>query len=322
MRRTINIWANMDWITVFLYLTLVLMGWFNIYAAVYSEEHSSILDMDMRYGKQMIWIVAAFIIALTIIFIDLRFYSLFAYVIFALSLLALLAVAFVGKEVNGARSWFELGSFKFQPTEFAKSATCLALAKYLSSYNVKIEKLSTLFVVGIIIFAPAALIMLQPDFGSVIVYVSLVFVLYREGFPGGFLFFGFLLVLIFVLTLVASQLAVLIIIISIALLTLIFLNRSYIEAIVAGIAIITLFFLVKGICYLFNIHYVPEITLIISACIACLGGLTYYIFKRNANIFWVSIAIVGAIAFTFSVDYLFDNVLEQHQKQRVNIFTR
>lgn len=319
MRRTVNIWANMDWITVFIYLFLVFMGWFNIYAAVYSEEHSSIFDMEMRYGKQLIWIIAAFFIALIIIFVDLRFYSLFAYVVYALALLMLLAVAFVGKEVNGARSWFEFGSIRLQPTEFAKATTCLAIAKFLSSYNIKIEKLSTLFMVGALIFAPAVLIMLQPDFGSIIVYVALIFVLYREGFPGGFLFYGFFIVLLFVISLVASQFTVMLFLAISGLVALVLINRSYIESIIAGAGILAVYFLLRGIDALFGTNIGQDYSLIIALITVSIGGIVYFLFRRVPPVFWIALSMIGAIAFNFSVDYIFNNMLEPHQKQRVNI---
>ena len=247
MRRIVNIWEGLDWITVMLYLSLVIMGWLNIYAAVYSDTHHSILDIDMRYGKQLIWIMAALIMALTIMFIDTRFFSFFAFIIYVFGLLTLFAVAILGKEVNGARSWFDIAGVHIQPTEFAKVATCLAVAKYLSSFGVKIEKLKTIIIVGILIFLPAALIMLQPDFGSVIVYAALIFVLYREGFPGGFLFFGFLLVALFVMALVLSKPVIIIILVVIALLSLIVLNRRYLESVISAIFIVSIYFIIFGI---------------------------------------------------------------------------
>lgn len=319
MRRTINIWANLDWVTVFLYMLLVTIGWFNIYAAVYSEEHNSIFDLGMRYGKQLIWIFLALSMAATIMFIDTRFYSFFAYVIYTLSLILLLAVAFVGKEVNGARSWFELGGFKFQPTEFAKVATCLAVAKYLSSFNVKIDKVKTLLIVGFIIFTPAVFIMLQPDFGSVIVYTSLIFVLYREGFPGGFLFFGFLLVALFVIALVATKLTVLIFLIIVALIALTVLNRRYKETLIGGFAIVIVYSIIFGISRLFHLGYSNYIALLSSVIITCVGSIVYYFFRKIPHVFWVSLFMIVSIAFTYSVDYVFNNFLEDHQRKRVNI---
>jgi rod shape determining protein RodA len=319
MKRTVNIWANLDWFTVVIFLLLVIMGWLNIYAAVYSEEHNSIFDLDMRYGKQMLWIIAALVMAAVIMFIDLRFYSFFSYVIYTLAIISLFVVAVAGKEVNGARSWFELGSIRIQPTEFAKVATCLALAKYLSSYNVKIERLLTLLIVALIIIIPAGCILLQPDFGSLIVFLALSFVLYREGFPGGFLFFGFLLVFLFVFALLASQLTILIFNISLALLALLVLNRRYKEPIIGALGILAFYFLLFGINKLFKIYLSYYFILLIAAIIVGIGTLVYNFFKKIPYAYWIVILMFIAIGFTYSVDYVFNNFMETHQQQRVNI---
>jgi rod shape determining protein RodA len=319
VKRTFNIWADLDWICVLLYLTLVILGWLNIYAAVYSERHSSIFDIDMRYGKQMIWIIASLIMIVAIMFIDTRFFTFFAYVFYAFALLLLFAVLLFGREVNGARSWFEISGFHLQPTEFAKVATCLAIAKYLSSYGIKIEKLKTLIIVGFIAFTPAALIMLQPDIGSVIVYCAIAFVLYREGFPGGFLFFGFLIIVIFVLALIISQQAILIILIIIALLSLLALNRRYLEFIIGGISVIFFYCSILALNHFFHLRIFHYSALLISAGITCIGAIFFNLFKRISNIYWVVLFLAIAVSFSYSVDYVFDNFLEPHQKHRINI---
>lgn len=319
MKRTFNIWADLDWICVLLYLALVILGWFNIYAAVFSERHSSILDIDMRYGKQMVWIIAAIIMVVAIMFIDTRFFTFFAYVFYAISLILLFTVALFGKEVNGARSWFEISGFHLQPTEFAKVATVLAVAKYLSSYGIKIEKLKTLIIVGSITFAPAVLIMLQPDIGSVIVYCAIAFVLYREGFPGGFLFFGFLIIVIFVLALVISQQAILITLIIIALLSLLALNRKYIEFIIGTLSILLFYYSILAINHFTHLRIPHFSALLISTGISCVGAIVFNLFKRIPYIYWVTLFLAVAIAFAYSVDYVFDNLLELHQQHRINI---
>jgi rod shape determining protein RodA len=319
MRRTINIWASLDWVSVFLYLVLVILGWFNIYAAVYSEAHHSIFDLDMRYGKQLLWIIAGIIMAIAILFIDTRFYSFFAYVIYALAMITLLAVAFFGREVNGARSWFDIAGIHIQPTEFAKVATCLAFAKYLSSYAVKLEKIQTLIIVGLILLAPAVLIMLQPDFGSVIVYAALIFVLYREGFPGIFLFFGFLLVGLFVMAMVLDKPTIVIILIIIALITQIVMNRRFVESIIAGIAIILFYFCAVGIGKIFHLGFNHYTSLIISISITSVGIVIYTLFKRIPYVIWVVSFLFIAIGFTYSVNYVFNNLLASHQQTRINI---
>jgi rod shape determining protein RodA len=319
MRRSINIWKNLDWLTVFLYFILVIMGWLNIYAAVYSEQHQSIFDFDMRYGKQMLWISMSLIMIIVIMLIDTRFYTFFAYVIFGISLILLFLVAYFGKEVNHSRSWFEIAGFHFQPSEFAKVATNLALAKYLSSYGVKIDKTKTILVSTFIIFAPAVLILLQPDFGSVIVYLSLIFVLYREGFPGGFLFFLFLLAVLFILALVLEKIPILIILIIISQFSIIIFNKRYREAIVSTLSLFALYGIIWGISRILNLHILNYYALLFSLIITYIGLLIWSILKKYKVIIWVSLFLGISIGFTSSVEYVFDNFLEQHQKHRINI---
>ncbi len=319
MRRAINIWANLDWITIFLYLILVIIGWLNIYAAVYSEQHKSIFDFDMRYGKQMIWILAALLIAVVIIFIDTRFYSFFAYAIYAIAILVLFSVLIFGKEVKGARSWFEFFGFHLQPSEFAKTATCLAVAKYLSSYSVKIEKFRTLVIVGIIIFIPMLCIALQPDFGSLIIFVALIFVIYREGFPGWFLFFGFLLVALFVLALLVSKLPILLILIVIALSSLILMNRRYKESIFMALSFLSFYWIVIALCHPFKHNINNYTALLISAGITSLGFFIFSLIKKIPNLIWIILFLWIAVGFTYSVNYVFNHFLAPHQQHRVNI---
>ncbi|MCX7986095.1 MAG: rod shape-determining protein RodA [Bacteroidales bacterium] len=320
MRRNVNIWARVDWFTIIIYLIMVLMGWLNIYAAVYSEEHRSIFDWNMRYGKQLLWIGAALIIALVTLSIDTRAYSFFAYVIYALSLISLLLVLVFGKEVNGARAWFEIGQLRLQPTEFAKVATCLALAKYLSSYNVRPDKIKTWVIAGIIMFVPAALIVLQPDVGSVVVFAAFTLAFYREGFPGIILLFGFLLIFLSLIALIASPLTVLIIILLLAFAALFILRLRIAEVIIGIVGLIIGYFLTKLIAT--HILHLPNnsyLFLLISTITLGIITLINLAFKKIPYLFWIVLFTFLAIGFTYSVDYLFDNFLQTHQQQRINI---
>jgi rod shape determining protein RodA len=173
----------------------------SIYSAVYDESHKSIFDIERNYGKQLIWILSAFFIAFMIITIESKFFSVFSYGIYAGTLVLLVAVLFFGKYVNGSRSWFEIGSFRLQPAEFAKFATALVIAKYISTTNKKLKDMRTISVSLGILFLPMALILLQGDVGSAVSYVAFIFVLYREGLSGFVLVFGVLLALIFILAL-------------------------------------------------------------------------------------------------------------------------
>lgn len=184
---------------------MVLFGWISIYSAVYDEQHQSILDISQRYGKQLIWIVLALIVGIIILIIDSNFFSTFAYLFYGLAVLSLLGVLAVGTTVAGSKSWFQIGSFAIQPSEFAKFATCLALAKYLSTRNVNLTKLKSIFIILLIIGMPAFLILLQHDTGSALVYSVFILVLYREGMSGTILIIIFLAALLFILTLLFGQ---------------------------------------------------------------------------------------------------------------------
>lgn len=205
MRETKHIFEHIDRTTVILYLILVLAGWLNIYAAVYNDEHSFILDFSQKYGKQIIWILCAFVLAIIILAIDGKFFSAFSYPIYALFILSLIMVMFVGVEVNASRSWFQVGEFRIQPAEFAKFATSLALANYLSQVNIKIENLKTKLIVALIILLPVVIILLQNDTGSALVYFALIFMLYREGLSGNWLIIGLVLIVMFLLSLIINK---------------------------------------------------------------------------------------------------------------------
>ena len=154
MNRSSNIFNRIDKISVVLFILLILMGWFNIYAAVYNEEHSGLLDLSQRYGKQFIWIVASLILAVFITIIDNRFYFFFSWFIYGACMLLLVLVVIIGKEINGARSWFELGGISLQPSELAKFGTALALASYLNNKRQDLTRLSEIIPAASIIFLP------------------------------------------------------------------------------------------------------------------------------------------------------------------------
>jgi len=201
MRREQGIFTGVDWVLVILYVVMVLLGWVNIYAAVYNEEHQSILDGTQRYGKQLIWILLSVFVGLVILLIDGKFYSSFSIPIYLANLALLVVVLVTARDVSGARSWIDIGSFKLQPSEFAKSATALALSFYLSSLNIRMEDLRTKLTAAIILAIPALLILLQNDTGSALVFGAFTLVLYREGLSGNFLLFGLAMAVLFIFSL-------------------------------------------------------------------------------------------------------------------------
>lgn len=233
MRDRKEISGNIDWTLVFLYLALVIIGWINIYGAVYNEDHSSILDISQSYGRQLIWIVTSLFIGLVIILTDARFFSTFAYLIYGATLLLLVGVLLFGNTVSGSKSWFHIGSFGLQPAEFAKFATALAMAKFFSSQHINIKEFRTRFIPLLILGAPALLILLQNDTGSALVYSAFVLVLYRMGLSGNYLLFG-----VFVAVLAISTLMV---------------GQYYVMGFVGALAIVLLFFIKRNRSNILNL---------------------------------------------------------------------
>jgi len=201
MSREAKFVKKIDWLSILLYFLLVGIGWINIYSASVTDSSTGIFDMTQLYGKQLVFIVTSIFLIILILSIEAKFYERFSSIIYIAGLLSLLGLTVFGKNINGATSWYAIGSFTLQPSEFAKAATVLALAKFLSDIQTNINVFRDQLIAFAIILAPPVLIMLQPDAGSAMVYLAFFFVLYREGLPPIYLWVGFLLVLLFVITL-------------------------------------------------------------------------------------------------------------------------
>lgn len=198
--------SDVDWLTVLFYFLLVTWGWLNIYAAVYDPEAvTSIFDLSINSGKQLLWIGTAVLLLSFILLIDYRFYESFAYIIYGGIVLVLIGVLLFGKVVAGSKSWIEVGSFSLQPSEFAKMATSLALSSYLSSNTVKLDNIKAFGPIALIIGLPAGLILLQNDTGSTLVFSSFCLVLFREGMNPTLLIIGIVAVALFILSLLFDK---------------------------------------------------------------------------------------------------------------------
>lgn len=267
MNERNSIIGKIDWLTVFLYLALVIIGWFSIFSAKYDEMHPSIFDLSQVYGKQLIWIGASLLIGFIILLIDAKFFNAFSMWIYVAVLFSLFAVLVYGKATKGATSWIDLGAgIKFQPSEFAKMATALALAGYLDRLDVDLQKRKDQIVSAIIVLIPMALVLLQNDTGSAIVFVSFIFVLYREGFPGT----GWVMV--------------------------------------AGVVAILLF--------VFTLLWSQKVMYIILGALLVLT-LTYYLITKKKGIMKMLAVFAVMFVFVFSVDYAFNKVLQEHQRNRI-----
>lgn len=257
--------SNVDWLTIFIYAILVFLGWLNIYSASLPLEETSIFDLGQVYGKQILFIGLCIPLIIVILSVDAKFYEKYALVFYALGILSLLGLFVFGKSIKGQTNWYQFGSFGLQPSEFVKTATALFLAKYISDTQTTFTTIKEQVLgMGVFMF-PVLLILMQPDMGSAMIFMTLFLVLYREGFPSWYLWTGFIAIILFLLALVLEPWVIMI-------------------AIIVGLVL----------------HYFSN------------KGI-----NRNPIIYLV-LGIIMAV-FVFSVDYVYDTVLEPHQKDRINV---
>ena len=255
--------SKYDWVTIFIYIALVAIGWINIYSASFNEASTSFFDIKQVYTKQLMFICLSVLLIIFILAIEAKFYERFSSIIYLIALFSLLGLFLFGKNINGATSWYAVGGFTIQPSEFAKVATSLALAKYVSDIQIDLLTYQDQIKSLIIVFLPAILIIPQPDPGSALVYLALIFALYREGLPTIYLLFSFIVAALFVVTLS------------------------------------------------FGTVWVSLLILLITGII---------IFKsEKKSIFKYGILAVACIGFSISVNFIFENVLEQRHRDRFNI---
>lgn len=256
---------KIDWLSIFLFLALIIFGWLSIYSTTVSDPNQSILDLSTLYGKQLLWILLSIVIIIFVLSIDSKFYERFSSVIYILCLLSLIGLLFFGKTINGQTAWYSFGSFSIQPAEFAKAAVALAVAKYLSELNVDLKKFKHQLSVFLILAIPIVLILLQPDAGSAVVFFSFFIALYREGLPGYYIWLG-----IFAIVLFASVLLI----------------GSVFTAIITGIIFVL---------------------------------IMYFLKKHKRKILLPLIAGILSIGFIFSVNFIYNEILKPHQKERFEV---
>ena len=244
---------NVDWVTVFIFLALCIIGWFNIHAAVFDERYPSIIDAHTNYGKQFTFIVVSVIAGGVILLLESRFITALAPAFYIITLLLLAIVLVVGRNVGGNQAWINIGGgFRLQPSEFAKFATCLLLARYLSGPNIRVAEPKAFAIAAAIIGVPMFLIMMQPDMGSTLVFLSMVFVLYREGLSPYFLIIGALFIALFVTSILFPPLSVIgiIVAITLAVIGLFRRNKKVVYTMLTGLAICIVF--VFSVKFIYN----------------------------------------------------------------------
>jgi rod shape determining protein RodA len=256
---------NVDWATILIYIVLCTIGWVNIYSTGYNLDRPQEFTFAAEYGKQLIFIITGLVLGLSILLFDGKLFSVFAPIIYGVTMVLLMAVLVIGRNVGGNQAWIQIGSFGLQPSEFAKFGTALLLARYISSFNVKLNSLKPILICVAIIVLPMILIMRQPDAGSTLVFLSFMFPLYREGLPGSLLLIFWGMVVLFLLNL-----------------------------------------------------FVTPLVLISSLLI--IGGLFIYNNrKKQQKIITISIITIAAIGYLFVAKFVFNNVLQKHQRERIEL---
>ena len=341
---------SIDWKLIFCYLLLVLIGWVNIYASVHSAEPSSIFDISLRCGKQFIWILTAFSLAAVILFVlPAKLWEGLSIPIFLFVLFLLVAVIFLGIEVKGSRSWFEFGPVRFQPAEVSKISTSLLLATLMSQVGFKFSRLKDFILSVLVIGVPMVVILAESETGSALVYAGFIFVMYREGLPGWWLVAIGMVILMFVTTLLYSPYVALVVLIGaiavggvlhdgkatwgtlgnvVMIVFLAFLPRlwglvtgSVQEAVTAAENTYTV--LPEGddggvlLAFLLDVkpvHFLIGLGLL---------SLPYFLMKayreRDSFKALASAGFIAGLVLVFSVDFIFNNVLQDHQRKRIEV---
>jgi rod shape determining protein RodA len=314
-----SIIANLDWLSILLWVVMIAFGWMNIYSSNIMEAGGGIFDLSQRFGKQLIWVGASVLLAMLMLVLDAKFYIYFSYLLYIAMLGILVGVLLFGTEINGARSWFVIGGFQFQPAEFAKPITALALARLLTSHNFSMNKFWHLVKALALIAAPPLLILLQPDLGSVIVYAAFILVLFREGFSANIMLLLIALVLLFFATLLLEQELILLLLVVFTLIIYMIATRSFKKGMFNGLILAVLFGGIYGLNYLLHTGF----PLFLMGLAALAPVVLVLIVKGLRSRQYVPVKVMTglliSIFFIISVDYAMNNILKPHQQHRIYV---
>ncbi|URW79975.1 rod shape-determining protein RodA [Xiashengella succiniciproducens] len=315
MRGSSSSIKSIDRLTAMLYLILVCFGWLNIFAANTDPDGGFVFDLSLEYMKQLMWIGISFVTIGLLMLIDSKFFTAFAFIFYAITILMLILVIFLGVEVNSAHSWFRIGSFSFQPVELAKVATALTIGKILSRFQFSFTRIQDLVVLVTVWLLPVAIIILQNDMGSALVFFSLLIVFFREGMTPLILFFGIMAIVIFILTLLISNLYIELLLVAVFFILLFLRKQRKLALISLGIAA-----LCYGICQLVfhltgGIDHFKAILAGMSAASLYLISVT--VLRRYKAVVSSLILFWGSLAFAYSSDYIFEKMLSDYQKSRI-----
>ena len=329
-RRNVDILGKLDWFTVLLVLVIMVCGWFSICGASANVENVDLFSFATRPGKQMVWIICALVLGAVVLFINQNFLNSYSYIIYIAFLLLLIVTIFVAKDTKGSRSWLNLGPVSLQPAEFAKFATALALAKFVDRFDFNPAQLGDLLKACAVFVIPMFLIVCQNETGSALVYLAFLLVLYREGMTGSVLFLGFCAILFFILEIkyspvnfgdqpfqVGTWLVLTIIQLLETLMIWIMSRDRKLSLTVLGIGVggMLVGLAVSLSIIPFKVTYL-QVALIVITC-------TYIVFRSIKDMarryMWVMAFAIGSVGYLYSVNYAFNEILQPHQRTRINV---
>ena len=325
-----SVLRSIDWWTIIIYVALLSFGWISVCGASYTYGDTDILSLDTRSGMQIVWIGTSLLLGLILLLLDDRFYDMFAYIIYGLLLVLLFATIFNTHTIKGSRSWLVLGPLRLQPAEFAKFATALALAKFMSIYGYDINRWRHFAATLAIIFVPMLFIVLQRETGSALVYLAFFLMFYREGMPGSILFTAVAMVVYFVVGIRFEDAKLLGMPTSLGKFTVLLLIQLFAESMVLvycrnkkaafRLLFITIVSTVALVCISryfapFDIVYVQLVI-----CALLIGYLLWQALEtRLRNYLWIALFTLGSIVFFNLADYGLNHVLQPHQRTRINV---
>ena len=345
--RSRGMLKTIDWSLVFCWLILILIGWANIYASVHASEPASIFDFESRSGKQFVWMATALGIALFILFvIPPRIYEGAALPIYVGVLVLLVAVIFLGIEVKGSRSWFEFGPVRFQPAEISKISTSLMLATVMSQLGYRIGRWKDFIITALIILIPMLIIVGQSETGSALVYVGFIFMLYREGLSGWLIFMVGMAILLFILTLTASPFVAILVLAGVSSLCIFLYSGRFRWWLIICVPVIILMAFVPEILESIAaagqavtdpalaeaaaeglaveetsiISKIKPLYILLGVIAVAIPVAAFHAFReRNLFTHLAIISTIAGIALVFSVNFIFNEVLQDHQRKRIEV---
>ena len=319
--RHSGIFYGVDLWTVLLYVLIVLAGWVSITSASFDEGSAELFSFSHFYMKQLLWIGMAWITALVVLLLDERFYHMFAYPAYLGGIALLLAALLFGREVNGAKAWFEFGSFRVQPVEFAKIATALALARVMSEYSFSINRAGDLFRVGVVICIPLFIIILQNDTGSGVVLGSFLFVLYREGLNKWLCIPVLLIAALFIVSFLLSPMTLLVTLILVCTLSEAMMNGMWRSRIIFLAVLALASILLCAAAALIAPGKLDLYHSLLIVSLLSIVGVSVYAYRSNLrNIFILVCFFVGSMIFLPTTDYIFNSILKEHQQNRIKSY--